>query len=671
MNLLFLDTETTGLSPVDSQIIEISALIASFDPVSFDIKIITTFSELVKLRKSLDPKITRITGLDETTLVAAQSVNIIQEKWLNWLENYQIEAVVGHSISFDINFLKNESWYLPETKIIDTVDLSSIILPDAKAVNLEYLITYFDIEIDKYQLDIDTSILKPHRALYDSACAMVLFIILLKKISSLQCNFEVLKTLERNFINLGINFYTNSEFLDYQNEFITEPIKVNLDTTIKNKSIYEKVKFQLNKDDQKLLIEIIKRDWNSSELRSILTYYFVCLHISKNNKEFKIHLREAKDFGFIETIIDFILENSTNKSTSAHFETVEIENIFTQIKSITSTSLNITKLITLTEILFNLINKYSNFETNFINSFISSYDFLLLAISSTSQISSEIEDPILKSKKISFIDQFNSFRQNLDQISISINIEDNLIKNLVNFIISQIDQKLEQIDNLSVNDNFSIFSNQLTVSIEKKDFSIRESFNNLSTTYPQLKFTTYIENWDEINKLLNFYSINLEPEKIIIKDSKFQTIFHQHIDLENTIAELISKSQSKNCPLILCGQNSTLNHIQKIVTNNFSPNQYAVLGESGSLSKIISKLYQNFEGVIVTKFNDYEYIISQNAPKLISEIWIINEPYIYPQPYWNNKNKDDLTKAKKIIRNAFINKIKSKFEKDVNFVNSF
>lgn len=671
MNLLFLDTETTGLWPIDSQIIEISAIVATFDINSFELKIVSSFSELVKLRQALDSKTTRITGLDEIELVNAKRIDLVQQSWVNWLEEYEIEAIVGHSINFDIGFLKNESWYLPKAKLIDTVDLSSIILPQAKAVNLEYLITYFDISVESSNIAIDKSALKPHRALYDSISAMILFSKLLDKIASSESNPQILKILEKTFINLGINFYSKNEYFDYSYQYQQPPIKVNLDGSLKNQSLYEKSKKQLDKLSQKLLVDLIQEKWESYQLRSILSYYFICLSLSKNLNDFKIHLREPKDFGFLDIIVDFISSKSTKQANEQKFETIEIEGIFSQIKTISNTNLNVSKIINLCEALNCLVKTNSLENTSFIDSFISSYDFLLLAINSTNKIFSDIEDPILRSKKISFLENFENFKAKIICFNPILSNQNEVIKDLIDFIKKELVEKIGFVEKISANDEFGVFSNQLTISSPIKNFSIRESFHKLSTSYPQLVYKTYLYNKDDLENLLKFYSLQLDIDKIDILSTRFKTNYHQSINLTETLGELVDKSKVKACPLILCGQNSTLAAIQKIATTNFNPHQYAVLGESGSLSKIISKLFQSFNGVVATKFNDYEFIANQNTSKLISEIWVINEPYIFVNAYWNSKNKDDIIKVKRIIRNAYINKIKVKFEKDVNFVGSF
>ncbi len=113
---------------------------------------ISRFETLVRLRQEIDAKTVRITGIDKEILKNAPKLEIAQENWQNWLKselknqelanletkNLEI-AIIGHSLDFDLGFLRHENWFLPEFVKIDTLELAKIFLPEIEAVNLEFL----------------------------------------------------------------------------------------------------------------------------------------------------------------------------------------------------------------------------------------------------------------------------------------------------------------------------------------------------------------------------------------------------------------------------------------------------------------------------------------------------------------------------------------------------
>jgi DNA polymerase III alpha subunit (gram-positive type) len=116
MLLLFLDTETSGLEPYKSQIIELGGIIYELDEKTLKLKEIDSFSNLLKLRREFDDKITRITKITKEDLMSATSQTKVQTDWESWLSKYEITAIIGHSIDFDLRFLKFEGWFLRRKK---------------------------------------------------------------------------------------------------------------------------------------------------------------------------------------------------------------------------------------------------------------------------------------------------------------------------------------------------------------------------------------------------------------------------------------------------------------------------------------------------------------------------------------------------------------------------
>jgi len=87
----------------------------------------------------------------------SQNFNYKKENSVSSQENSLKIAIIGHSLGFDLGFLKRENWFLPESfERIDTLDLSKIFLPHLQAVNLEFLTK--KLNLNKQILEINSEI---------------------------------------------------------------------------------------------------------------------------------------------------------------------------------------------------------------------------------------------------------------------------------------------------------------------------------------------------------------------------------------------------------------------------------------------------------------------------------------------------------------------------------
>lgn len=94
---------------------------------------------------------------------------------------------------------------------------------------------------------------------------------------------------------------------------------------------------------------------------------------------------------------------------------------------------------------------------------------------------------------------------------------------------------------------------------------------------------------------------------------------------------------------ILCGQNSTLNDCLAIIQKaGFSSQNYLILGESGSLTKITSKLSHRTGQLVILKNNDFLYLQGlRGKQKLVdkenyfAEIWFVGQPYLGLDKFWS------------------------------------
>lgn len=170
------DIETTGLSPIYDSIIEVSALKVKNNEV------VDSFSSLTKpsggfmpLSPSKDGDylyddagrpfyyvndfIVKLTGITNEMLVNAPDLKNVMADFLPFIAD---AVIVGHNVSFDINFLKaniekllNENF---DCSYVDTVRIARKLFKDKNHHRLVDIVGYLGVDFDDSKL---------HRSLYD------------------------------------------------------------------------------------------------------------------------------------------------------------------------------------------------------------------------------------------------------------------------------------------------------------------------------------------------------------------------------------------------------------------------------------------------------------------------------------------------------------------------
>lgn len=154
------DLETTGLSPVKDEIIELSA-------VRFrDYKAVSAFTTLINPDSSIPSAVTRITGISDKDTVTAPSIGEILTQFTEFVGQ---DAMVGHNIrAFDLKFLYKVGFDMDtiERSYYDTLSLARkrIDENEVKDYKLETLLEYFGITRSS-----------AHRGLTDSVAEGLLF----------------------------------------------------------------------------------------------------------------------------------------------------------------------------------------------------------------------------------------------------------------------------------------------------------------------------------------------------------------------------------------------------------------------------------------------------------------------------------------------------------------
>ena len=146
-----LDIETTGLSPVYDDIIEISALRVE------DGEITDSFSEIINIRRPLPPFISSLTGITDAMIAQGNEAEDVLARFLDFTGD---SVIMGHNVTFDINFLYDNCrarlGAVFGNPYVDTLTIARKLLPQLPHHRLDDLMRYYGIRAR------DT-----HRALHD------------------------------------------------------------------------------------------------------------------------------------------------------------------------------------------------------------------------------------------------------------------------------------------------------------------------------------------------------------------------------------------------------------------------------------------------------------------------------------------------------------------------
>ena len=127
------DVETTGLNPVQDEIIEIGALKVREGRVA------ERFIEFIRPSSSISSFVSELTGITDAMVAEARPRKDVIRDFLAFCED---DVLVGHNISFDYSFVKTDaaaSGMNFEKKGIDTLKIARQALPGLGSKSLESL----------------------------------------------------------------------------------------------------------------------------------------------------------------------------------------------------------------------------------------------------------------------------------------------------------------------------------------------------------------------------------------------------------------------------------------------------------------------------------------------------------------------------------------------------
>jgi DNA polymerase III epsilon subunit family exonuclease len=137
---IILDCETTGLDPINSEIIEIAALKVEKAEIQ------GIFNKLIKPQRPLPPEIIRLTGITPDYLQEAPPLSEVIGPFLQFIGN---ATLVMHNADFDLSFI-NHHIFQPRKKqlgnpTICTLKVARFLLPNLSNHKLVNLAQYFGI----------------------------------------------------------------------------------------------------------------------------------------------------------------------------------------------------------------------------------------------------------------------------------------------------------------------------------------------------------------------------------------------------------------------------------------------------------------------------------------------------------------------------------------------
>lgn len=146
-----IDVETTGLSPIKNELIEVSAIKYNGDEK------IDTFTTLIKPKVKIPYYITNITGITNEMVQNSPYVEEIMPDLIKFIDT---NPIVAHNANFDYNFIQNYSNNaFSRNTLIDTVQIGRRLYPNLPNHKLGTIAKHIGINEDGF-----------HRAEFDCEC---------------------------------------------------------------------------------------------------------------------------------------------------------------------------------------------------------------------------------------------------------------------------------------------------------------------------------------------------------------------------------------------------------------------------------------------------------------------------------------------------------------------
>jgi DNA polymerase-3 subunit alpha (Gram-positive type) len=153
------DIETTGMSSVNDQIIEIGAL------KLVNGEIVDTFSEFINPQLPIPFRIEQLTGITDDMVINAPTIEVILPKFLDFIKD---SVVVAHNAVFDTGFIAQKAkalGYSFDNTVVDTLELARVLVNGISKFTLDSLAKHLGVSLENH-----------HRAIDDATCTAYIFL---------------------------------------------------------------------------------------------------------------------------------------------------------------------------------------------------------------------------------------------------------------------------------------------------------------------------------------------------------------------------------------------------------------------------------------------------------------------------------------------------------------
>ena len=150
------DIETTGLEAGVDAIIEIGAVIVDHG------KLCERYNSFVNPRRSIPEKIQKLTGIDDSMVKNAPTIEQVLPEFLKFAGD---APFVAHNASFDTGFINIQCRRLElgsPRPALDTLALARQLVPELRAHKLNHLTKHFQIELENHHRAVDDAIACAH-----------------------------------------------------------------------------------------------------------------------------------------------------------------------------------------------------------------------------------------------------------------------------------------------------------------------------------------------------------------------------------------------------------------------------------------------------------------------------------------------------------------------------
>lgn len=281
-----------------------------------------------------------------------------------------------------------------------------------------------------------------------------------------------------------------------------------------------------------------------------------------------------------------------------------------------------------------------------INRLLSSYDFLLLSLQPFWRDGEYLYRPESNVKNQQILLHFQSFLEEMEQLRKTQLPSANFFSR---FLKQKIEVFLNQIRNLELSAwrhyHFSQTKNHLVISGVRDSFDLRQHFDALLSAYQPTIFS-YL-NFEDLQFLLDLLDLSdlFEAKQIEVftkEESNWQVL--TEIDLEDFLVTKINQARKQSTIIVVTtDQNADFKELQTLATTVLDSKNILLLGESGGVTKIASKLSAtDFAGLLILKTRELDLLLKLKQNWKLQEIWLLGklgwQVHAWWQTYLRRKN---------------------------------